>query len=65
MGSYGLVVQEIRARSREFNFVDFVHEGRQSNVDAHNLDRSSIYANYGRHVWFISPSDDVCTSYED
>jgi ribonuclease HI len=65
MGLYGHVVQEIRARSREFNFVDFVHEGRQSNVDAHNLARSSIYADYGRHVWFISPPDGVCTSYED
>ena len=62
MGSYEHVVQEIRARSREFNFV---HEERQSNVDAHNLARSSIYADYGRHVWFISSSDGVCTSYED
>ena len=53
MGSYRLVVQEIRARSREFNFVDFVHEGRQSNVDAHNLDRSSIYADYGRHAFIF------------
>ena len=65
MSSYGHVVQEIRARSREFNFVDFVHEVRQSNVDAHNLARSSIYADYGRHVWFISPPDAVCTFYED
>ena len=65
MGSYGHVVQEIRARSREFNFVDFVHEGRQSNVDAHNLVGSSIYTDYGRHVWFISSSDGVGTSYED
>jgi hypothetical protein len=44
MGSYGHVVQEIRARSHEFNFVDFVHERRQSKVDAHKLARSSIYA---------------------
>ena len=65
MGSYGLVVQEIRARSREFNFVDFVHEGRQSNVDSHNLARSCIYANLGRHVWFVSSPDGVCTSYEE
>jgi hypothetical protein len=32
MNSYGHVVQEIRAGSHEFNFFDFVHEGRQSNV---------------------------------
>ena len=28
MGSYGHVVKEIRARSSEFRFVEFVHEGR-------------------------------------
>jgi len=28
MGSYGYIVKEIRARSHDFNFVDFVHEGR-------------------------------------
>jgi hypothetical protein len=39
MGSYGHVVQETRARSSEFRFIEFVHEGRQSNVDAHNLAR--------------------------
>jgi hypothetical protein len=64
MGTYMHVVQEIRARSSEFRFVEFVYEERQSNVDAHNLARSCIYANLGRHVWFVSPSDGVCTSYE-
>jgi hypothetical protein len=64
MGSYGHVVQETRARSSEFRFIEFVHEGRQSNVNAHNLSRSCIYADLGRHVWFVSPSDGVCTSYE-
>jgi hypothetical protein len=28
MGSYGHIIQEIRARPCEFNFVEFVHEGR-------------------------------------
>ena len=64
MGSYGHIVQEIRARSRDFNFIDFVHEGRQSNFDAHVLARSSVYNELGRHVWFVSPPNGVCTSYE-
>ena len=63
MGSYGHIVQEIRARSNDFRIVEFIHEGRRSNVDAHNLARSCIYANLGRHVWFVSPPDGVCTSY--
>ena len=60
MGSYGHIVQEIRARSREFNFVDFVHEGRQSNFDAHVLARSSVYDELGRYVWFVSPPNGIC-----
>ena len=46
------IVQETRARSCDFNFVDFVHEGRQSNFDAHVLATSSVYDELGRHVWF-------------
>jgi len=60
MCSYGHIVHEIRARSNDFRIVEFIHEGRRSNVDAHNLARSCIYANLGRHVWFVSPPDDVC-----
>ena len=47
MGTFGHVVQEIRARSNDFRLVDFVHEGRQSNMDAHNLARSCIYDKLG------------------
>jgi hypothetical protein len=32
-------------------------------VDAHNLARSCVYADLGRHVWFVSPPDGVYTSY--
>jgi ribonuclease HI len=60
MGSYGHIVQEIKARVMEFQTVQFVHEGRKSNVDAHVLARSSIYLELGRHVWFIDPPQDVC-----
>ena len=65
MGSYGHIVREIRARLNDFRFIEFIHEGRRSNVDAHNLARSCIYANLGRHVWFVSPPDGVSTFYEE
>ena len=42
MGSYGHNVQEIRARSRDLSFVDFVYEGKQSNFDAHVLARMAF-----------------------
>ena len=54
MGSYGYIVKEIRARLREFNFVEFVHEGRQSNFEAHVLARSSVCEELSRQVWFVS-----------
>ena len=65
MGSYGHIARKIRARSNDFRIVEFIHEGRRSNVDAHNLARSCMYANLGRHVWFVSLPDGVCTSYEE
>ena len=51
MGSYGHIVQEIRVRSNDFRFVEFINEERRSNVNAHNLVRSCIYVNLGRHVY--------------
>jgi hypothetical protein len=34
MGPYGQVVKEIKEGARDFVYVDFVHENRNSNVDA-------------------------------
>lgn len=47
-GIYGHIAQEIKARVRAFESFKFVHEGRASNVDAHNLARSSVYCELGR-----------------
>ncbi|TVU33601.1 hypothetical protein EJB05_25426, partial [Eragrostis curvula] len=52
MGIYGHIVQEIKERAGGFRSTEFVH--------AHNLARGSIYANVGRHVWFMAPPDGVC-----
>jgi ribonuclease HI len=62
-GPYGHVIQEIKARGASFTLVEFVHEGRMSNGDAHRLVRGSLYEAVGRHVWFISPPEDMCTLY--
>lgn len=63
MGPYGPVMQEINSRRRCFGRVEFIHEGRQSNVDAHRIARSAVLCSLGRHVWSLSPSDGVGKSY--
>ena len=63
MGLYGHIVREIKAEMTSFTKANFVHEGRNSNGDAHRIARSSIYNDVGRYVWFIDPPDGVCTSY--
>lgn len=48
------------ARARSFELVDFVHENRLSNYDAHNVARSNVIAEpAGRHVWLLSPPEGV------
>jgi hypothetical protein len=63
MGPYGQVVKEVRAGAHEFIYVDFAHESRSSNVDAHNLARSMISFVTGRHVWLLDVRDAFCISY--
>ena len=63
MGLYGHIIMEIKAGAARFVDAQFVHEGRNSNGDAHRLGRSSIYEAVGRHVWFLAPPDRVCTNY--
>lgn len=62
MGPYGHIVREIKARGAAFQSFELVHEGRRSNTDAHNLAKSSIYANVGRHVWLLSPPEGIVYS---
>ena len=54
---------EIKVGAARFVDAQFVHEGRNSNGDAHRLARSSIYEVVGRHVWLLASSNGVCTNY--
>ena len=60
LGIYVQVTREINARKTAFRSVEFVHEHRDSNTDAHRIARSSIHAEFGQHVWFLNPHDGVC-----
>ena len=63
-GSYGHVVQELKARAIDFQKISFVHERRSANGDAHLLARGSVSLELGRHVWFLNPPDGVCKNYD-
>ena len=63
MGQYGQITKEIRETSEQFLKVEFVHERRESNHDAHSLARSAIHNSLGRRVWLIDPPTGVCNQY--
>jgi hypothetical protein len=63
MCSYGHIIQEIKSQGRSFEKIEFVHEKREANHDAHNLARSPLYESLGRHMWLMSPSMGVCNTY--
>ena len=62
MGACGHIIREIKASAEDFTEVRFTHEGREANEDAHRLAKGSVHESFGRHVWFITPPDGVCTA---
>jgi hypothetical protein len=63
-GPYGHIITELKARSADFQKIEFVHEGRSTNVDAHTLARGSISREIGRYVWFHAPPEGVCMNFD-
>ena len=63
LGMNRQVIREINARKAAFSSVEFAHEHRDSNTDAHRIARSSIHAKVAWHVWFLNPPDGVCNMY--
>jgi hypothetical protein len=50
-----MVIKEILDRKDSFQDVEFIHERREANEEAHHLDRAIASQDFGRHVWFINP----------
>jgi hypothetical protein len=48
-----------RVLEKSFEFVSFVHEGRDLNFDAHLVARNAISQQFGRRVWLIEPPEFV------
>jgi hypothetical protein len=60
LGVYSHIVKEIKADPASFQGMEFVHEKREANHDAHVLARSTLFSSIGRHVWSFYPPDGVC-----
>jgi hypothetical protein len=52
---YMMILQEIHERSIPFDFVSFVHEGKDCNREAHILVKLGCNLESSRHVWLVSP----------
>ncbi|GJN09926.1 hypothetical protein PR202_ga27980 [Eleusine coracana subsp. coracana] len=64
LGVYGQLTEEIKARAREFRKVEFVHENRRANGDAHNLARGNVTSDADRLVWLLVSPPGMCTAFE-
>jgi hypothetical protein len=53
--SYMMILQDINVRAKSFNYVQFAHEGRESNREAPYLTKHACTLGSGRHVWLGSP----------
>jgi hypothetical protein len=47
---YMMILQEIHERSKSFDYVHFVHEGKDCNREAHILAKHACNLESGRHV---------------
>jgi hypothetical protein len=51
---YMMILQEIHERSKSFDFVHFVHEGRDYNRETHILAKHACNLESDQHVWLVS-----------
>ena len=63
MGVYGQIIRELKEEAATFQLMEIVHEKREANRDAHSLERSTLFMEMGRYVWFFDPHDGVCISF--
>jgi ribonuclease HI len=59
-GVYAQIAHEIHEQRRSFESLEFCHEKRSSNIEAHVLARSSVLLDNGRCVWLGVPPEGAC-----
>ena len=57
---YSVVLKEIETGRNQFWKVQFHHERREFNGEAHSLAKAVTSLRLGRHVWFQNPPDFIC-----
>jgi hypothetical protein len=62
LGPFSQLIQEMTTIRGDSESFEFSHEGRRSNVDAHNVAMGFIFLSLGLQVWFLNPPDGVCTN---
>jgi len=55
--SYMIILRDIQERAKVFDHVQFAHEDRDANMEAHNLAKVACTFKDGRHVWLTSPPE--------
>lgn len=51
------IVKDINQTAKDFQTCSFVHEGRLSNMEAHDLAEHAFHLDEGRHLWLLDPHD--------
>lgn len=59
-GSSAAIIQDSIGRMYDFVSVEFIHENRDLNVEAHTLSNAAITLSFGRHVWLPILPDIIC-----
>jgi hypothetical protein len=54
-GVFGIILREVKDRSKRRGNTTFIHERREANVEAHRLARFASSLPVGRHVWLTEP----------
>ena len=54
------ILQDIKHQRRVFRAVEFIHESRKHNGEAHALAKAAASLPPGRHVWLTSVPDIIC-----
>ena len=60
-GPSAVMIQDIKQRMQAFFMsVDYVHEKREMNLEAHKLSKAAITLPFGRHIWLSILHDIIC-----
>lgn len=60
LGSNAAIIHEIKEKMSEFVDAKISHVKRDMNWEAHDLAKSVVSLDVGRHLWLLNPPDFLC-----